>query len=54
MDMYTKIIEKDSSEGSFCRAIHSIHKNNFEKAQAYIDLTRKFIDTELVGLFFFL
>lgn len=50
MERYVSIIPQDSQDGSFYRAILAIHKEDYRKAQEYIDKTRDMLDTELTAM----
>jgi FKBP12-rapamycin complex-associated protein len=50
MKQYVNSMVEESSEGTFFRAILSIHRNEFALAQQLIDKTRHMLDTELAAL----
>lgn len=50
MSEYVKCIAEDSQDGSFYRAVISIHNGDFENGQKLIDQTRLLLDTELTAM----
>lgn len=50
MSEYVKCIPEDSQDGSFYRAVLSIHNGDFETGQRLIDDTRLLLDTELTAM----
>lgn len=50
MQEYVKCIPEDTQDGSFYRAVLSVHYGDFEKAQRLIDDTRDLLDTELTSM----
>lgn len=50
MEHYVNCIPQDSQDGSFYRAILAIHKEQYKKAQEYINTTRDMLDTELTAM----
>lgn len=50
MKEYVKCIPEETQDGSFYRAILAIRREDYERAQAYIDETRDLLDTELTAM----
>lgn len=50
MTEYVKCIPEDTQDGSFYRAVISIHNGDFENGQKLIDQTRLLLDTELTAM----
>ncbi|XP_066917109.1 serine/threonine-protein kinase mTOR-like, partial [Clytia hemisphaerica] len=50
MEEYTIMIQRDTFEGAFFRAVLQIHKNQFVRAQSCIDNARDMLDTELTAM----
>ena len=44
------LLQRDSQDGAFYRAVLAVHKQDYETAHALIDLTRDMLDTELTAL----
>lgn len=47
---YVKCIPEDTQDGSFYRAVLSVHNGDFENGQKLIDQTRLLLDTELTAM----
>ena len=45
-----EVLEENSIDGSFYRAILSIHRSKFEEAQKFIDISRDLLDADLAAL----
>lgn len=50
MAEYVKCIPEETQDGSFYRAVLSVHHSDFETAQRLIDETRDLLDTELTAM----
>lgn len=50
MEKYTKVMPRESQDGAFYRAVLSIHKEQYDDAQRFIDSARDLIDTELTAM----
>lgn len=50
MSEYVKCIPEDTQDGSFYRAVLSIHNGDYENGQKLIDQTRLLLDTELTAM----
>ncbi|UYV65260.1 mtor [Cordylochernes scorpioides] len=50
MGQYAAEISRDSTEGSFYRAVLSIHNTDFSQAQLLIDKARDLLDTDLTAM----
>ena len=50
MEKYAVLIPKETPQGSFFRAVLSIHKGDFLDAQKWIDSARESLDTELTSM----
>lgn len=50
MSEYVKCITEDTQDGSFYRAVLSVHNGDFENGQKLIDHTRLLLDTELTAM----
>uniref|UniRef100_A0A2H8U2W2 Serine/threonine-protein kinase TOR n=1 Tax=Melanaphis sacchari TaxID=742174 RepID=A0A2H8U2W2_9HEMI len=49
MAIYVDFIPRDTMDGAFYRAVLSIHGEQYEHAQKFIDLAREILDTELTA-----
>ncbi|KAF9190501.1 phosphatidylinositol kinase- protein kinase tor1 [Haplosporangium sp. Z 767] len=47
---YISAIQEESPDGAFFKAILFLHRNEFSKAEEYIEQTRTLLDTELTAL----
>lgn len=50
MSEYVKCIQEETQDGSFYRAVLSVHNGDFENGQKLIDQTRLLLDTELTAM----
>lgn len=50
MKEYVKCIPEETQDGCFYRAILCVHREDYERAQLYIDETRDLLDTELTAM----
>lgn len=50
MERYVKVIPRDTQDGAFYRAILSIHKEQYDEAQHFINTARDLLDTELTAM----
>ena len=50
MDLYISVLKHDSADRAWFRAILSIHRGQFHKAQSHINKARDLLDTELTTL----
>ncbi|XP_076064565.1 serine/threonine-protein kinase Tor isoform X2 [Oratosquilla oratoria] len=50
MEEYTKLIQRDTQEGAFYRAVLAVNKNEYRLAQQLIDNARDLLDTELTAM----
>ncbi|KAM0752153.1 FAT-domain-containing protein [Meredithblackwellia eburnea MCA 4105] len=50
MDLYISVLKHDSPDRAWFRAILSIHRGQFHKAQSHINKARDLLDTELTTL----
>ncbi|KAF5280820.1 hypothetical protein FQR65_LT14927 [Abscondita terminalis] len=50
MERYVNVIPRDTQDGAYYRAILAIHREQYDEAQQYIDMTRDLLDTELTAM----
>ena len=50
MEKYLSVMEQGRAEGSFFRALLSVHRNEFNEARLHIDQARELLDSELSAL----
>jgi FKBP12-rapamycin complex-associated protein len=50
MERYVNVIQRDTQDGAFYRAILAIHKEDYEMAQKFIDSARDLLDNELTAM----
>lgn len=50
MEEYICLINRNSLEGAFFRAVQAVHQDQFHLAQQCVDKARDLIDTELTAM----
>eukprot|EP00794_Sanderia_malayensis_P007416 gene7416-8236_t len=50
MEEYTCMIQRETLDGAFYRAVLALHQNNFNRASSCIDSARDMLDTELTAM----
>lgn len=50
MRRYVNLLPRESQDGAFLRAVLCVHHEQWQEAQALIDMTREMLDTEVTAL----